>query len=110
MSAAKAEGPKLAEAMTFKLRKPIKAHGEDVTETILREPTPLDIAAGGYPMVVHQDGSIGFDSGSVHRLISRLTGLPPTSVEQMSRVDYLVHFNVVTGFFTADEIGSADPT
>ena len=108
---AKVEGPEIAEPISFKLRRPIQVQGETVSETSLREPTPKDIAAAGYPIVVHaEDGSIGFDAGIVHRLIVRLTGMPPSSVERMSRVDYLAHFNAVTSFFTVDEIGSPDPT
>ena len=111
MTAAKAEGPKLAEAITIRLRKPIQAHGAEIAETSLREPSPLDIATAGYPVVVHAvDGSIGFDGGIVFRLIVRLTNLPQSSVEKMSRVDFLNHFNVVTGFFTEDETDSTDPS
>lgn len=92
------------DAVTLDLSKPIKAHGDEVTKLTLRELEPADILACGNPIVVlAEEGGFRFDQKVMHRLMARVCGVPPSSLEQMSLADYMRLQNLVTGFFEAGE-------
>lgn len=69
------------------LSKPIFAHGAEVGELVFREPTGEDIVACGYPLQMG-DGVATPVAGAIARYISRLGGVPPSAVKQMSGTDF----------------------
>lgn len=82
----------------IKLRKPITAHGEEVQELKLREPTGEDIEKCGYPLAIG-DGKAYPIAESVSKLIGRLAAVPPSSVKQLCVPDYQEAMGIVLGFF-----------
>jgi len=92
---------------TVTLTRPIQAHGEERKAIDLREPTGADIiACGGNPAC-----GIQTDAGTVLMIsatvigayLSRLGGIPPSSVAQLSAADWMRCQNAVTGFFNEAE-------
>lgn len=92
---------------TFKLSKPIKAHGEELFELVLAEPTGKDVRELGYPfMAVPGAGGVAEpklypDIGA--KYISRLAKIPMSSVDQMAPGDLFVLHSEICGFFEAEE-------
>ena len=63
--------------MTIKLSKPIVAHGEELSELTLEEPTLG--ALDKVHVVADGEGTVRIDLGDVHRLIASMAGIPPTA-------------------------------
>ncbi|MEW5422654.1 phage tail assembly protein [Amorphus sp. 3PC139-8] len=111
MSAAKASEAALTasdasddDGLTLPLSKPIQAHGEEVKRLTLRELEPTDILACGNPIVVlAEEGAFRFDQKVMHRLMARVCGVPPSSLERMALSDYMALQNLVNGFFGTGE-------
>lgn len=80
------------------LRKPIQAHGEELAELTFREPTAEDIIACGYPLQM-SDGAATPIAGAVARYISRLAGVPASSVKALSASDFNACMQEVLVFF-----------
>ena len=74
------------------LDKPIKAHGEDVTEIALREPVLGDFKG------IRTGGDDGFDLGQVAIVVSRLGSIPPSSAEQIPVGKLLPLKDKIAGF------------
>ena len=86
------------------LNKPVKAHGEEVSELILREPVTKDVIELGLPTLIvpGADGkSVGIElrQGVISRYVSRLAQIPMSSVEALSLSDFSACSAVVMGFF-----------
>ena len=84
------------------LSKPIKAHGEDLSELTLREPTTKDAMEIGQPfLIIVGDGETGIriQQKTVGQWIVRLAGIPMSSVEQLGMEDFSKCQAVVLGFF-----------
>ncbi len=81
------------ESLTVTLRKPVQAHGEELSRISMREPTPADLMELGSPMLMipGSDGGVGLDirHGVVARYISRLGGIPLSSVKEMNITDFM---------------------
>ena len=88
---------------TFKLRKPITAHGEETTELTLRAPTTPDIRTIGMPFLIHASGgeAIEIRTEIVARYISKLAGIPMSAVDAIEPADFGELSGVVIGFFGA---------
>lgn len=86
-------------ATKIKLNKPIDAHGEEVTEIELRDITGGDVIDLGQPMNVNADQSFNFRMDVVARYISRLAGIPMSSVREMSPGDITNCAAEIAGFF-----------
>jgi hypothetical protein len=87
---------------TITLKKPVQAHGEDVTALTFRDPNGEDIMEAGYPILIQMDGKkpqIVVDSKPLGAMISRLANIPPASVKKLSLGDFNMAAGVVTGFF-----------
>lgn len=89
---------------TVLLKKPITAHGKEIMEVALRAPEPTDVMEEGVPslLIPSADGtSVGVEIRTkvVGRYISRLGGIPMSSVKSMSMGDFNRCMNVVMGFF-----------
>lgn len=90
------------------LSKPITAHGAQVSEITLRDPEPEDVMALGMPqlMIPSADGTtVGIEVRSkiCGAYISRLAGIPPSSVKQMTLPDFMRCQNAVMGFFNSGD-------
>lgn len=84
----------------FKLSKPISAHGEEITELKLREPTGRDIRECGFAHRISADG-VNFSSNTVMTYIERLADIPPRSVEQIAPKDLFDLSIIISDFFIA---------
>lgn len=82
----------------IKLSKPIQAHGEEVTELEIQEPTTGDLIDLGDPMSISDDSSITFKNDVIAKYISRLAKIPMSSVRELSRSDFTECKTVVAGF------------
>ncbi len=94
----------------IKLSKPIKAHGEEISELTLREPTVKDTIEVGQPfLIIVGDGETGIriQNKTVAAYIVRLAGVPNSTVEQMSLSDFSAAQAAVLGFFGAGADGQA---
>ena len=89
---------------TVKLSRPIQAHGEEVSEITLREPTADDVMQIGSPqlLVPSADGeSAGVEIRAkvIGQYITRLASIPPSSVKALPIVDFMQCQQVIMGFF-----------
>ena len=89
---------------TVSLSKPIKAHGDDVSEITLREPTTKDVIEIGLPTLIipgddGQSTGVEIRQKVVARYISRLAAIPMGSVEALSLSDFSLCTAAVMGFF-----------
>jgi hypothetical protein len=88
---------------TLTLKKPIKAHNEEVTVLTFREPTTEDIMKCGYPTFLKSDGGkgmqIGVDAAVTGALICELCGIPMSSVKSLHYTDFNKAGAIVADFF-----------
>lgn len=97
-------------SVTVKLRSPITAHGETVSELVFREPRGKDIAACGMPrtFVIRSKSTVmEVDTASIHDYIVALAGIPPTSADQISASDWSDVTTAILGFFVPTD-GAGD--
>jgi hypothetical protein len=97
------------------LTKPIQAHGAEVKEIDIREPTGGDIAACGFPFrfAINDDGSqmIAPEAAAITSLVSRLGNIPRGSVAQLAFADWMECMGAVFSFFGASvPTGGSVPT
>ena len=90
--------------VTVQLNKPITAHGEEVSQITLREPTTKDVIELGLPtlIVISEDGkSTGVEVRQkvAARYIMKLAAIPLGAVESMSMQDFSSCTAAVMGFF-----------
>ena len=90
--------------ITIQLKRPITAHGKEITEITLRPPEPTDVMEEGIPslLIPSADGSsVGVEIRTkvVGRYISRLGAIPVSSVKSMSMGDFNKAMNAVMDFF-----------
>jgi hypothetical protein len=87
----------------FKLSKPIKAHGQELSELQLREPTGDDVEKLGFPYVVtpksNGETTIEIRAHLIYQYISRLAGIPKESAKQVSLGDLSLLSGLVISFF-----------
>lgn len=83
------------------LKRPIKAHGDEVTTLVFREPAGDDIIACGYPLQMSGDGQGTFTplAGVIAKYIARLGNIPPSSVKSMSAPDFNACMMAILPFF-----------
>ena len=91
-------------SVVITLKTPIQAHGEEVSEITLREPTTEGIIEIGLPtlMVVSEDGSVGgveVRQKVIARYIMKLAAIPMSSVKALSVADFSTAQAGVMGFF-----------
>lgn len=88
--------------MIVTLSKPITAHGEEVTQLDMREPTAEDVMEIGFPyLVVQSDDGQGVELRPkvAGRYISRLAKVPMSSVKQLTVGDLSKFQGLIMGFF-----------
>lgn len=95
---------KSGEKNTLALTKPIKAHGEDVTQLVFRAPSGEDILkVGSPPFLVDDKRRTHIDLVTTAEYVELLADIPASSVKQMSPADLMSAFGMVAGFFGASE-------
>lgn len=86
--------------MTHKLKKPVTAFGEPVTEVILREPTAGDIMDIGMPFGIPVDDQPpAVNTRVIGAYISRLGDLPDAAVRELAPSDFVALLGGVMRFF-----------
>lgn len=88
--------------VTIKLSGPVKAHGEDITELVLREPTVSDTLDLGMPFAIDASGDsseIVFRTAVIARYVVRLANVPMGTIKSLSMDDWLAVQGAVQGFF-----------
>ncbi|ATM87003.1 MULTISPECIES: phage tail assembly protein [Yersinia] len=85
--------------MKLTLTAPITAHGEEVTEIEMRDPTGKDVREIGYPYQLNPDESVKLLSAAVCKYITRLGNIPPNAVDSMSPADLNLAGWAVARFF-----------
>lgn len=90
-----------------KLRKPIQANGEDVSELKFREPTGGDIERVGNPVNIDVFTNQGvpttsFDEKKMSAMMALLAGVPPSSVRLLHPKDWNNCAWSLLPFFTPD--------
>ena len=96
------------------LSKPIKAHGDEVSEISMREPTTKDIIELGLPTLIipgadGQSTGVEIRQPVVARYISRLAAIPMGSVESLAVKDFSLCTAAVMSFFGSGD-GEAPTT
>lgn len=87
----------MSDAITFKLSKPIQAHGAELAELALRRPTVKELRQCGAPYRVVQ-GGVQWDYDACARLLVAICGIPPSSVEQLDAADFDDLAAILVGF------------
>ena len=93
--------------MKVKLTKAINAHGEEVAELDLREPTGRDVQDIGFPYLIVMTGdeqALQIQVKTVGKYVSKLAGIPPSSVDQLSAGDLSTLTGAVMSFFGVEAI------
>lgn len=79
---------------------PIKVHGEEVAELVLREPNTGDaIAVGKMPYVLDEGGRVKPLPDVAAMYLSRMAAVPPSSIEQLHLADFNNAAWIVADFF-----------
>ncbi|EAR6367439.1 MULTISPECIES: phage tail assembly protein [Citrobacter] len=89
----------------IKLSKSVRAHGDELYVLELREPTGKDVRELGFPYTASGDAGVKMDAGVIAKYISRLAGVPPSSVDEMQPSDLNTISWEIVGFF----LGSSAP-
>lgn len=94
------------------LSKPVMAHGEEVERLTLREPTPEDVMQIGLPTLLlpSADGeslAVEVRAPVVGKYISRLAGVPLSTVKTLPFADFERCIGAVMGFFNNGDGGEA---
>lgn len=82
-------------SLCFQLSEPVMAHGEQVKELVLREPTAKDIRECGFPL----DGKGNINTAAIAEYISNLAAIPPSSVDNLSAGDFSELMGQIVLFF-----------
>ena len=87
----------------LQLKKPIKAHNEELSELQLREPTIEEIMEIGYPYLVlmrdGQDTGLEIRPQVIVKYISKLAGIPLSSAKSIAISDLNQAQTIIMGFF-----------
>lgn len=86
--------------VSISLSVPIKAHGEEITELVLRKPVPAEARAiGVFPYSLGEGNLPMINIPAACQYISKCAGIPPTSVDQLDIADLNTACWVVATFF-----------
>lgn len=88
----------MADTVTLKLTKPIEAHGETLTELVLRPPTVAELRQCGSPVRMGQAGSWIPEFEPCAQLISQICAIPSPSVNNLATGDFTRAAIEIVGF------------
>ena len=90
-------------ALTYRLKKPIVAHGKTVEELVFRPPTGADIIdVGENPVVLDMSRNpplITHNMRAMAAMIARLAGINPAALRQIDPADFAEVCWMLTDFF-----------
>ena len=99
------DNPKPVGAVTLSLADPVPANGEMVSELVFRKPTAGDmIQVGGNPVLIDMNAldpasTIRFDARLMGEMLSRLAGVPPSTIARLDTNDFAAACWRVSDFF-----------
>lgn len=86
--------------VTHQLVKPVRAHGEDVTFLVIKQPTSKQAREiGRLPYVLTDNMTPVLDLGVVSKYICQLAAVPMSSVDSLHPKDFNDIGWIVAGFF-----------
>lgn len=92
--------------LVVKLRKPIIANGEEVSELSFREPTAGDIERAGNPVNIDfisgDTPKLAFEAKSMSAMMAILAAVPPSTIKQMHPKDWNTAAWNLANFFMPD--------
>lgn len=91
--------------IVIKLRKPVIANGDEVSELTFREPTAGDIERVGNPVHLEMAGEHFkpvFETKSMTQMLALLASVPPSTIRQMHPKDWNNAAWAIGNFFTPD--------
>ena len=91
---------------TITLRRPIREGTREITVLTLREPTTPEIRKIGLPFALRMDETMQVDAERVAIWLSKLSAVPPSTIDQMHRLDFMEACQRVPGFFMDGSGGS----
>lgn len=95
-----------ANEVRITLSRPIKAHDEDRTELVFREPTGADVQRYGDPVLIDLNAAgrppVSFNTPAMSAMIAALAGIPPSSVSAMTAADWKTAAWAIAPFFIPD--------
>jgi hypothetical protein len=96
--------PMKKDEWTIALNTPISAHGEEIDQITLRQPTTADLIDLGQPMRLlpgsgGEETAIDIRMNVVAHYVARLAAIPLSSVKALSLADFSQATQVVLGFF-----------
>lgn len=89
-------------SVTITLRRPVRAHGQEIDSLTLREPTGDDITVCGYPLQM-ADGAATPIATAITKYIARLGDVPASTVKALAVQDYSACLGAILGFFGTSE-------
>ena len=98
------------DSVTIPLTKPIRAHGETLSELTLRPPTVKELRSTGSPYKGSAGAAIAADYEVCANLISSICGIPNSSVDELSGRDFNLLAMTLVGFTvgaTAEDMNSS---
>lgn len=102
------EAQQIMGGIAHALTKPIKAHGQEVSEVTLRRPTPKEVRQiGRVPYWLLESGQATPNMAVMADYLVVCLGIPESSVDQLDLVDLNTLSWLVAGFFlNADSTAS----
>lgn len=92
--------------LTFKLQKKLTAHGKEIEEIKLREPTVADIIGYGNPVITHvrPKGAsyITYDEEKMSDMMSTLGAVPLSTIRALHPQDWNTIAYALASFFVPD--------
>lgn len=87
--------------VTVALTRPVQAHGQDVSQLTMREPTGKDIRRIGMPMAIGEGGAVTILAEPCARYMVELAAVPPSTIDAMPPADFTSCCMAVMSFFGA---------
>jgi len=93
-----------ADEITIELKKPVTAHGKEITRIVCRRPTAGDIMDVGNPVHLsfredNKTPEISFNDKRMGAMIALLGGVPPSTVKQLAPRDFVSACWALQSFF-----------
>jgi hypothetical protein len=100
----KINGADIDKRLVLKLRKPVIANGEEVSEITFREPTGGDIERAGNPVIIDWNEGARFEykERQMSAMMALLANVPPSTIRMMHPQDWNTGAMKLASFFIPD--------
>lgn len=85
-------------SITVQLTRPVIAHGTEINELVLREPSGDDVIQCGYPLQISDGGAVPIPN-NIAKLAVKMAGVPLSTIKALNAVDFNAVVGGVLGFF-----------